>query len=114
MKIEEVLEKNKNILRISFVDIDGNVYYTHSLHEMLAQEICDKKGWDWYNYYNLATDFLLFHKAFIKIANHASCAGNYHYVSYAEKFKTAKKIRRTAKHIADALNVPIIYEEETS
>jgi len=113
MKIEEILEKKRSLLSKSFVDIDGNVYSTNSLHEMLAIEICEKKGWDWQNYYNYATDYLLYHKAFIKIANYDGCTGDFHYVSFAIKFKKTKRIRRLAEFIADSLKLKIFYEEET-
>ena len=113
MQIEEVLEKNRTLLSKSFVDSNGKVYHTNSLHEMLAIEICEKKGWDWQNYYNYATDYLLYHQAFIKIANYDGCEGDFHYVSFDIKLRKNKRIRRLAEFIADSLKLKIFYEEET-
>lgn len=117
MKIEEILEKNqKYLLKKCFIDSDGNVYIANEycMHEMLAMRICESNGWDWYNYFNKAEDYLIHHKAYIKVADYGEFGYEFHYVALSSKFKRTKKIRKTAKFVAEILRVQIIYEEETS
>lgn len=83
-------------IKIGLVDTrsDEVLYYEDGLHEVLAREICQDRGYDWRMYGNIsAVDYLLEKAEFIKLSNYGEGI-SYRYIGAEEKaMKRSKPVR---------------------
>lgn len=102
MKVRDVKRTMKSLTKF-FVDYEGNLYSTQELHEQLARDICQEKGWQWKEseFYS-AEDFLL-SKGYIKFSNYEQLR----YVAVAKKYLNDRKIMGNAFYLADVFNLKI-------
>lgn len=83
-------------IKIGLVDTRSNevLYYEDGLHEVLAREICQDRGYDWREYGNIsAVDYLLERAEFIKLSNYGEGV-SYRYIgAEAKAMKRSKPVR---------------------
>ena len=89
-----------------FITPYGEVLSTDGLHESLAREICESRGYEWRKKgWICAADYLLSEKGYIKVSNYSS--EHFHYVQYGKKFERVKRIRENAELVSAILNLKI-------
>ena len=94
-------------IKKGFISPDGTVFNTDGLHDQLACEICEKKGWDWKDNSISAEEFLQEWKGYLKVANYLFDGWEMKYVSYSKRFSQNKKVVENANLIAEKLHLRV-------
>ena len=86
-----------------YVDYDGEVFSTTGLHEKLAREICEKRGWKWKESGHYSAEEFIMEKGFIKFSNYSQLR----YVALSKKYYSDRKLTKNAFFLAEMFNLKV-------